>query len=893
MRPNRLGSVVVRTFCLFLVFSFVAPSAVLARSLEELFSSPHDHQPGVCRVFSREASFHYSLQQQASARRTLPPAQRIPPRDFDTRHIRLNLSFDWEREQARGTATITFAPLVRDMRVVEFDAVNMTFQSVALAPSNVALQFQTDTAREKLRINLDRAYQPSDEITVAITYNTNGVMRGGGVFGSFGQGLTFIKPSEHDPRRPRQIWSQGETEYNHSWFPCHDHPNDFATSEMIATVERPLSVISNGRLIETRDNPDNTRTFHWRMEQPHVSYLTSIVVGEYAPVEMNWDGIPVTTYVYPNQVEEGRITAERTPEMMRFFSETTGLRYPYAKYAQTMVRDFGGGMENITATTLTDTTVIDRRTTQDFTSDGLISHELAHQWFGNYVTCRTWADLWLNESFATYFQAMWTEHNRGRDDFLYEDVISNQEDALRAWAQGNRRPIVTNHFANPDAVFDVYAYQRGGAVLHMLRRALGEDAWWRAIRHYLARYPHQPVETAQFRIAVEEATGRPMDWFFDQWVYQMGHPVFRVTQNYNAENRQLSLTVRQEQRVEESNPYPQTRFFQTPVDIEIGTAAGARVERVMIEPQAEQTFTFTVDSRPLLVNFDYGNTLIKELTFEKSAEDLMYQLSRDEDMTGRLWALRQLKARMENDATPVAEKTRIATALAGSLTNDTFWGVRREAASALKGGENPAARTALLNALRDRQASVRVRAIRALATNRDSSLADLYRQALNDQSYAVVSAAALALGQTQSPNAYEALNNLLATESWRDAVRVAGLKGLAALGDARSLDAGLRYAARGNSPAVRAAAVGLLAAVGRADARALPLISDALLQGALTSDFALTNDAAEALLAVGDARGLQSLDEASRRASSRDLQSFLRGFHTRLRERTTTTTRRQ
>lgn len=884
MQFIRHRSFVAGTLCLLLAFSFVAPSVAVARSFEEIVSSTHDHR---CRIPAREDLFFPLLQQQ-SARRALPPAQRIPVRDYDTRHIKLDLSFDWEREQARGTAAITFAPLTRDMRAVEFDAQNMTFASVTLAPSNAPLQFEADAAREKLRINLDRAYQPSDEITVTIAYNTNGVVRGGGVFGSFGQGLTFIKPTEADPNRPRQIWSQGETEYNSTWFPCHDHPNDFATSEMIATVERPFTVISNGRLLETRDNANNTRTFHWRMEQPHASYLTSIIVGEYAPVEMNYDGIPITTYVYPNQVEEGRVTAERTPEMVRFFSEMTGLRYPYAKYAQTMVRDFGGGMENITATTLTDTTVIDRRTTLDFTSDGLISHELAHQWFGDYVTCRTWADLWLNESFATYFQAMWTEHNRGRDEFLYSDVISNQEEYLSAWAQGNRRPIVTSNYANPDAVFDVYAYQRGGAVLHMLRRTLGDELWWRAIRHYLARYAHQPVETAQFRIAIEEATGRPMDWFFDQWLYQMGHPVFRITQNYSPENRQLTLTVRQEQRVDERNAYPQTRFFQAPVDIGIGTATGARIERVMLQPQEEQTLTFTVDSRPLLVNFDHGSTLIKELTFEKPTEDLIYQLARDEDMTGRLWALRQLKTRMEAEPTPAAEKQRIAVALSSSLTNDAFWGVRREAASALKGGETPASRTALLNAVRDRDSGVRVRAIRSLAVNRDPALADIFRQALSDQSYAVVSAAALALGQTRGANAYEALNNLLASQSWRDTVRVAGLKGLAALGDARALDAGLRYAARGNPPTVRAAAVGLLAAVGRTDARVLPLVSDALMQGALTSDFALVNDAAGALVAIGDARGLQILDEASRRAGSAGLQSFIRGFHARLRERTST-----
>ena len=213
---------------------------------------------------------------------------------------------------------------------------------------------------------------------------------------------------------------------------------------------------------------------------------------------------------------------------------------------------------------------------------------------------------------------MWDEHHLGHDDFLYLDVRQNQESYYQAWGRGQRRPIVTRNYASPDSVFDTYAYPRGGAVLHMLRNTLGEDNWWRAINHYLTKYAHQPVETEQFRIAIEEATGRPMDWFFDEWVYKMGHPVFRVTHDYDAQNKALTLKVRQEQHPDLESQYPQVTFFQTPVDIEIGTATGTRIERVQIEPKEEQTLRFTVDSEPLLVNFDYAGTLIKELVFSKT-----------------------------------------------------------------------------------------------------------------------------------------------------------------------------------------------------------------------------------------------------------------------------------
>src|SRR5438874_4547047 len=459
-----------------------------------------------------------------------PAARYIPDHDFDIRHVALDIRFDWEREQLIGIETMVFRPLLANLKSIELDAAEMTVASVKLVNGG-PLRFEMDATNQKLRIELGRAYQPADELTIVTEYHTNGPQKR--IPGLVGAALRFIKPSPDDPTRPKQIWSQGESEYNHYWFPIYDHPNDFFTSEITATVEKPLTVVSNGKLLETKVNNDGTRTFHWKIDQPHASYLTSIVVGEYTPIVSEYLGIPIITNVYPSQVKEGRVTAARLPEMVKFFSEKTGLKYPYAKYAQTIARDFGGGMENISATTQTDNMIHDARTELDQTSDGLQSHELAHQWFGDFVTCRHWSDIWLNESFATYFQAMWDEHHLGHDDFLYLDVLANQEAYYGAWARGQRRPIVTNNYADPDAVFDTYAYPRGGAVLHMLRDVLGEENWWRALHHYLTKYANQPVETEQFRIAIEEATGRPMDWFFDEWVYKMGHPKFRVSQDYD------------------------------------------------------------------------------------------------------------------------------------------------------------------------------------------------------------------------------------------------------------------------------------------------------------------------------------------------------------------------
>ncbi|MGH9873911.1 MAG: M1 family aminopeptidase, partial [Pyrinomonadaceae bacterium] len=494
----------------------------------------------------------------------------------------------------------------------------------------------------------------------------------------------------------------------------------------------------------------------------------------------------------------------------------------------------------------------------------LQAHELAHQWFGDYVTCRDWSDIWLNESFATYFQAMWDEHKLGGDDFLYSDVKANQDAYLAAWKQGNRRPIVTKNYASPDSVFDTYAYPRGGAVLHMLRQTLGEENWWRAINYYLNKYANQPVETEQFRIAIEESTGQAMDWFFDEWLYKMGHPIFRVSQDYDPTTKILKLSVEQLQTVDNTSQFPQVALFQTPVSIEIGTASGIHLERVQILPRKQQTFSLAVDSKPLLVNFDYHGTLIKELEFAKTTDELTYQMTRDEDVLGRIWALNQLQTRIAAATTSETEKQQIALALSNVVTRDKFWGVRVNAATALADVKAPVSRSALIAATDDVDARVRARAVTSLATSNDASLASLYLKLLNDQSYAVIKAAAVALGSTRSPQAYDGLVKLLDLPSWRDNIRASALAGFGELRDKRSLDAALRYAVAGNANQVRAAALRLLGRIGRDDSRAFTLVAETARKAFASGDLNLATAAGDALVSLGDPRGLAVLEQIGR-----------------------------
>jgi aminopeptidase N len=423
----------------------------------------------------------------------------------------------------------------------------------------------------------------------------------------------------------------------------------------------------------------------------------------------------------------------------------------------------------------------------------------------------------------------------------------------------------------------------------MLRKMIGDDEWWHALNHYLTKYAHQPVDTEQFRRAVEETTGQPLDWFFDEWVYKMGHPVFNVSENYDAQAKTLTLDVRQEQQPDQTSAYPQTRYFRAPVEIEIGTTAGARVERIELAPQAEQTFAFKVASKPLLVNFDYQSTLIKELHFAKPVDELVYQLAHDEDVTGRVWAMGQLRARLRRTDTTEAEQQRIADALAAAVTTDKFWGVRADAAGALRGLQGARVRQSLGAATKDAKAQVRAQAIAALGDASDQNLAALFQQALADQSYAVVSAAAEALGKTKAPGAYDALMKLLATPSWHERTQAAALDGLTELGDKRALEVAFRYATPEHSTEARRSALYLLGATGKGDPRVVPLLIQTLRDAFANSDFTLGYAAGETIYALDDEEGLKALRGmlaiVNTLVSNADLQAFTLQVEARLRQK--------
>jgi len=504
-------------------------------------------------------------------------ARWAPDRVVDIQHLALALEVDPARRSVVGSVTLRCRVIADDTRSVELDAVELTIDRVTA--DGAAARFRHDG--KKLRIELPSPAAAGAELVLAIGYR-----------GAPRRGLYFIGPSEAYPGKPVQIWSQGQDEDSRYWFPCYDYPNNRTTSEVIATVPEKFTVISNGALIATSANTAaKTRTFHWRHDVPHSAYLITLAAGEFTMIEERAGDTPVTYYVHPGREDDARRAFGNTPRMIQFFERIIGVPYPYAKYAQVAVSDFiFGGMENTSATTQTADTLHDARAHLDFKSDPLVAHELAHQWWGDLLTCRDWAHAWLNEGFATYFEALWCEENLGPDEFAW-NVRQDREGYLDEDANHYRRPIVCNRYRTPIDLFDRHLYEKGSLVLHMLRRITGDDLFYKSLNLYCTRHRGGNVITQDLQRAFEDTTGRNLDWFFDQWVYKEGHPEIEVSSSFDDKKKLLSIIVKQTHRTTDT-----TAAFKFPVTIALMDANGGEVRHRVEIKEREQVFNFVLDA---------------------------------------------------------------------------------------------------------------------------------------------------------------------------------------------------------------------------------------------------------------------------------------------------------
>src|SRR6266566_1026205 len=663
--------------------------------------------------------------------------------DYHLVHQRIEVrNFDWDSTSFDGRVTTTLVALRPGLDSVILDAGSRLVVSRIADGRGTTLR--TERHGDTLVVYPARPIAFHDTLRCVIDYHAPL---------ENGKGLTFIQP-EGQEHRPRQIWSQGEDHNNHFWFPTYDFPNDKMTWELVATVPQPYTVVSNGRLVADRPLPGGAHSVTWRQDLPNSTYLVSLIVAPLVKLPDRWHGIPVDYYVYHADSSRARRLFGVTPDMIDVYSRLTGLPYPWAKYAQTTVADFFGGMENVSATTLVDwlpdeRAYLDRPWYQWI----LIPHELAHQGFAEFMPGQYWG-------------AQLGRH--AADDYYLDEYRQYLEiDARR------RMPLAALGSNN--------IYPKGALVLRMLREYLGPERFWASLHRYLTRHALGNATSDDLRQAVLDATGENLDDFWSEWVYGAGHPAFTVTAAYDSAARTLTLSVKQTQRDSVTGDSTAPRYqtaavFHMPLSIRVGTPGGDVVRRVQLTAR-EQTISFpALAGPPTMVVFDDGNTILKELSFDEPTAWLATQLDRDADLWNREWVIEQL-AQRPADAAALA-------ALARAATSADYFLTRAQAAEALARFPAAGAATPLAAALGDSSAQVRRAAVAALGRIGGARAAELARATWrSDSSYEVRAAALTALATADSSARDSVVAWGLAAASYQNVIQQAAYRVIAQTGD--------------------------------------------------------------------------------------------------------------
>lgn len=709
-----------------------------------------------------------------------------PDRLFDTRHIKLELSLDIPRKILRGVCTTALSALAEGADKMIFDAVNFKIDFVR--SQGRPLKHSYDG--QKLTVRLPKPLRAGAQLEIAVGYQVSKPKLG----------LYFIGPDAQYKTKPVQVWTQGEDEYARYWFPCHDAPQDRTTTEMIVDVPKGMTAVSNGRLLKKQNRGRLTR-FHWRQDVPHATYLVTLAVGEFTEIKDKWRQVPVLYYCPPGREEDAKRAFSKTPKMMEFFSRKIGVPYAYPKYAQVAAFDFiYGGMENTSATTQTALTLHDERAHLDFSSDPLVAHELAHQWFGDLLTCKDWSHAWLNESFATYFEALFTEYDKGSDEFEHE-IHQNAEIYFDEDREHYRRPIVTKVFKQPSDLFDRHLYEKGSVVLHMLRHVLGERDFWRSINIYVKENRAGTVETGDLLNAIEKATGRNLAKFFDQWVFKAGHPEYKVRYWWNAAAREAHVRVLQTQ-----NAGGETGLFSMPVTFAFLTRQGEKRFTETVEGKSH-LFKFKLPSEPRLFLFDPDHVILKKVDVVKTLPQWIIQLTEDRHVVGRMDAAKALgKA-----GGPAALE-----ALQTALFQEKFWAVQGEISRALAALRTPEAVEILLEGLtRIEHPKARRLLIAALGDVRDAGVRfRLKETARAEKSYFAEIQSLKTLGQTGDASCLRLFQEVLKEDSWNDVLRAGALEAITALKTPEAVKILTAHTAWGHAQGTRMAAVRCLAQLG-------------------------------------------------------------------------------
>ncbi|MGE0568510.1 MAG: M1 family metallopeptidase [Bacteroidia bacterium] len=606
--------------------------------------------------------------------------QETDPKTCDLIHTKLEVSFDWTYSRLNGKADITLKPHFYDTKMCFLNARGMEIKSLKLLADKSKVKGKEDWAElpskysyenDSIIIEMSKVFTKNETFHIIIEYIAKPdelKSKGGSNAISSDKGLYFINPKSENPYKMPQIWTQGETQSNSVWFPTIDSPNQKMTQDIYMTVLDRFTTLSNGLLVDSKKNKDGTRTDHWKMDLPHAPYLVMMAVGEFKKVvDEPWNGKEISYYVEAEYVPHAKAIFGNTKEMIEFYSSKLGVPYAWPKYAQIAVRDYvSGAMENTSATLHGDFAVYatKREIADGNKGEDIISHELFHQWFGDLATCESWSNLPLNESFATYGEYLWEEYKFGADAADYHHLVSR----MGYMAQNKQVDLIRFDYHHREDMFDGFSYNKGGQVLHMLRKLVGDDAFFASLKTYLENRKFKTAEIHDLRLAFEEVTGLDMNWFFNQWFLAKGHPELKVSYEYDAEKKMVNLTVEQNQDFEEAP------LYRLPLTIDV--YENEKPARHLIEiREQKQTFSLPASAKPKLVNFDAERQLLAEIDYEKSIEEYVFQYKHAPKYIDRYEALNKLKKQMDNDLA--------YTTIKDAAQNDAFYRIQTMAISAL------------------------------------------------------------------------------------------------------------------------------------------------------------------------------------------------------------------
>ena len=673
--------------------------------------------------------------------------QYAPDRKVDILHITIDVTPDFKARTVAGTTTIKFAPIAKPLTELRLDAINLSISSVT-SSANMAGYNVTDKA---ITITFDEPVTIAEETTVTVVHEAEPK-----------RGLYFRTPEMGYSEEDIHLYTKNFAHDGPHWYPNYDYPNERSSTEVICRVPADMTVLSNGRLVsEEIDSESGLKVVRWLQEKPHANYLIALAAGKFKKIESRYKDIPLAFYTPASQIDQAENSFKDTADMMAFYEEEIGIPYPWVKYYQVVVEGGGGGMENTTLTILGDGTLFTTATENIRSSQGLVAHELVHQWFGDYVTCKDWSHTWLNEGFATYYEELYDGYKNGHESMLYgfyrssRSVLSNRP---------IHKPIVYKTYSYAREQFDYRTYPKGAWVLHMLRTELGEELFRKCVKTYLERHALSSVVTEDFRSVIEEMTGRSFDRFFDQWLYHARHPDLTVSYNWSQKDKLAKVSIKQTHEV---NNNVMLFHFRRKIRFVIDKEP---VDHEIVVNSKEHDFYFPLTKEPEIVRFDPEYSLLANIKFQKPTAILYAQLDNETDMIGRLLAIDSLSTKKD-------KKT--ITKLKDTLNNDPFYGVRRKASAALGNIHTNEAFDALVESIDQSDARVRLQVIKDLSGFYRPESFKLMKQVLkSEKNPAILSVAIRNLGRYHDVETRQLLLNYLESKSYRNRLADAAVEAI-------------------------------------------------------------------------------------------------------------------